>query len=437
MIEQLPPQNVEVETTILGGILFDPKAIGRIADILPAQAFYVPAYQKIYSAALALYHQDKPTDLMTVSNWLEDHKQLEHVGGMPQLVNLIEKTVSAANIDRYAAIVVDKYIRRQLMTTGYEIVELGIDTTIDLESVLQQSEEKIFNLTVSKQDQFEPQLINDCLTAVFHQLEQGQTPSYSTGLTELDALTGGLFRKDLIIIAARASMGKTWLACYLANHIAVEQKLPVVFFSAEMSKEQLTKRFLAMHSNIDSNRLMRNIIYEEEFNNLAKAVEVIAELLIIIDDTPASIQNPSKIRSVLRRIKAKHGQIGLVVMDYIQKLGDRGAGNRAQVVGKFSGAFKDIAKEFDVPFIALAQINRGVESQSNKRPFMSDIKDSGDIEQDADQLLLLYRDEYYYPDTQDTGVMEINIGKNRSGAIGICKVQFNPMIGKFYNRQSS
>ncbi|BAZ46965.1 replicative DNA helicase (plasmid) [Chondrocystis sp. NIES-4102] len=247
----------------------------------------------------------------------------------------------------------------------------------------------------------------------------------------MDSLIGGLIKQDLIIIAARASMGKTWLACHLANYIATEQQKPVVFFSAEMSLEQLTKRFLSMHTSIDSHRLMHNQIYEDEYDVLVSGLTKLAELPIIIDDTPASQLTPALVRSVLRRIRSDKGELGLVVLDYIQKLGDRGAGNRAQAIGKYSGAFKDIAKEFNVPFVALAQINRGVESQSNKRPLMSDIKDSGDIEQDMDLGLLLYRDEYYNSDTENAGVMEIIVGKNRNGSTGTCRVDFDPSVGKF------
>jgi len=223
------------------------------------------------------------------------------------------------------------------------------------------------------------------------------------------------------------------LACHLANHLALGG-MPVVFFSAEMSKPQITKRFLAMHSLIDSSRLIQNKIYKSEWEVLSKAVGTIAELPIIIDDTPASAQTPSKMRSVLRRIQSERGQLGLVVLDYIQKLGNRAAGNRAQVIGSFSGAFKDMAKEFDVPFVCLAQINRGVEGQTNKRPTMADIKDSGDIEQDMDLGLLLFREEYYNPDTPDKGVMEVAVAKNRNGPTGLCKVLFNPCVGQFRNQ---
>jgi replicative DNA helicase len=310
---------------------------------------------------------------------------------------------------------------------------LGYETATDLEEVFESSEEKIFNITANKQDSFQPETIADCLAEVFNRIEQGVSPAWTTGLTDLDVLIGGLTRKDLIVIAARASMGKTWLACHLANHIATEQSLPVVFFSAEMSKEQLTKRFLSMHSGIDSHRLAHNQVYEDEYDALVEAISTLSKLPIIIDDTPATQLTPAQVRSVLRRIRSERGELGLVVLDYIQKLGDRAAGNRAQAVGKFSGAFKDIAKEFDVPFVALAQINRGVESQANKRPLMSDIKDSGDIEQDMDLGLLLYRDDYYHADTENKGAMEIIVGKNRNGATGTCRVLFDATTGDFSN----
>ncbi len=427
----LPPSNIEAEEEILGSILFDPGAIHTIANILPADAFHISTHQQIYKAALELYNKDQPTDLMAVSTWLKDRKLLKKVGGMAILSQLCNRTVSAVNIDRYTNLVLEKYKRRQLIAVANDIAALGYDNSTELETILNTSEEKIINLTTNKQDKFQPLSISDCLASVWSKIEQGASPAYPTGLTDLDFLIGGLIKQDLIIIAARASMGKTWLACHLANHLAIEQQKPVVFFSAEMSQEQLTKRFLSMHSGIDSHRLMHNQVYEDEYTSLVNGLTKLAELPIIIDDTPATQLTSSKVRSVLRRIRSDRGELGLVVLDYIQKLGDRAAGNRAQTLGKYSGAFKDIAKEFDIPFVALAQINRGVESQANKRPLMSDIKDSGDIEQDMDLGLLLYRDEYYYSDTEYSGVMEIIVGKNRNGSTGTCKVKFDPSIGKF------
>ena len=423
--------NIEAEEAILGGILLDPTAISIVVDILPEEAFYVQSHQLLYKTALELYRKDKPTDLMHVSTWLADHNLLEKVGGTMKLSQLLNRTVSAANIDRYALLVLNKYQRRRLVQAGHEIVDLGYETTAELETIFDSSEEKIFNLTTNKKDKFQPKPINECLASVFNKIEQGSSPAYPTGLTDLDSLIGGLIKQDLIVVASRPSMGKSWLGCYLANQVATSQQKPVVFFSAEMSEEQLTKRFLSMHTGIDSQRLMHNQIYEDEYDSLVEGLSNLAELPIIIDDTPASELTPTKIRSVLRRISSEKGELGLVVLDYIQKLGDRSAGNRAQAIGKYSGSCKDIAKMFNIPFVALAQINRGVESQSNKRPTMASIKDSGDLEQDSDLLLMLYRDEYYKSDTEDNGIMEIIVGKNRNGATGTCKVSFDPTIGKF------
>jgi replicative DNA helicase len=434
MIDKLPPLNIEVEENILGGVLLDPHAILRVVDILNPEAFYIESHQVIYQAILDLYAQQKPTDMLAVSSWLKDHKLLKKTGGEAKLVQLLERTVSAVNIDHLARLVQEKYQRRQLIATTQSITDLAYDTATPIDSVMEQAEQKIFNISTNKADRFKPESIESCLIDVFNQLGQDSPPLYQTGLRDLDGMIGGMVKQDLIVIGARASMGKTWLGCYLANYIATTQQQPVVFFSAEMSKSQLTKRFLAMHSGIDSQRLIRNEVYEHEYEALIAGLEKLKQLPLIIDDTPASIQNPSRMRSVLRRVKSERGGLGLVVMDYIQKLGDRAAGNRAQAVGKLSGAFKDIAKEFDVPFVALAQVNRGVESQSNKRPGMADIKDSGDIEQDMDVGLLLYREEYYDTQTAARGLMEINVAKNRNGATGTCQVVFEPTVGSFSNK---
>ena len=429
--------NIEAEEAILGGILLDPKAMSIVADMLPVEAFFVQSHQLLYNTALELYQKDKPTDLMAISTWLADHNLLEKVGGTAKLASLVNRTVSAVNIDRYALILLHKYQRRQLVQVGHEIVELGYDTATELETIFDVSEEKIFNLTTNKQGLFQPKPINECLESVFKKIEQGSSPAYPTGLTDLDSLIGGLIKQDLIVIAGRPSMGKSWLGCYLTDYIAKNENKPSVFFSAEMSSEQLTKRFLSMHTGIDSQRLMHNQIYEDEYDSLVEGLGNLAELPIIIDDTPSFELTPTRIRSVLRRIQSDSGELGLVVLDYIQKLGDRAAGNRAQAIGKYSGACKDIAKTFNTPFVVLAQINRGVEGQSNKRPSMADIKDSGDIEQDMDLGLLLYRDEYYKSDTDDKGIIEIIVGKNRNGGTGTCKVLFNPSVGKFTNLEGN
>lgn len=425
--------NIEAEEQILGSVLLDPKIIGIVAPILPSSAFFLMAHQRIYECALQLSHQGKPTDLTTMVTWLEDHDQLDSVGGSIKLTQLLDSTVTSKSVQHYAQLVMEKYQRRLLRQTGQEIIELASDTSAELEAVFDSSEQKLFDVTNKKTGRFDPKSIADSLKEVFDKIHDGVNPAYSTGLTNLDELIGGLIKQDLIVVAGRPSMGKSWLGCYFADYIATNENKPVVFFSAEMSHEQLTKRFLAMHTGIDSHRLMHNQIYEEEYDVLLSTLQEVSELPIIIDDTPASQLTPAKMRSVLRSVQLERGEIGLVVLDYIQKLGDRSAGNRAQAIGKYSGACKDIAKMFDVPFVVLAQINRGVEGQSNKRPSMGDIKDSGDIEQDMDLGLLLYRDEYYNSDTPDIGVMEIIVGKNRNGSTGTCKVNFDPSVGKFWD----
>ncbi|WP_373543573.1 replicative DNA helicase [Chamaesiphon sp.] len=428
MNDTIPPNNIEAEESILGGILLDPSAMSRVIDLLTPESFYIQAHGTIYQAALELYRADKPIDLMSMTSYLTDYKLIKQVGGKNKLVQLLERTVSATNIDYFASLVVDKYKRRQLIAVGQNLVKLGYDTTTELESIFGQSEQQLFNLTVDKQSKFKPKPIKDYIDNKF---SRGNSPAYSTGLVDLDAAIKGLVKRNLIVIAARASMGKTWLACHLAVHIATTQNKPVVFFSAEMSGEDLSDRLLSLHSGIDSSRMIHNEIYKNEIETLKDTMGIVGKLPIVIDDTSASDLTPAKMRSVLRQIRHERGELGLVVLDYIQKLGDRAAKNRAQDVGKYSGAFKDIAKEFDVPFVALAQINRGVESQGNKRPSMSDIKDSGDIEQDMDLGLLLYRDGYYNSESSDSGVMEIIVAKNRNGSTGTCRVSFNPICGEF------
>ena len=421
-----PPQNIEAESSILGGILLDPNAISRIADILPPEAFFISAYQLIYQAALELYYRNQPTDLMTLSTWLSDHNWLEKVGGQTTLAQLVENTVSATHIDRYAQLVLDKYKRRQLIEAANGIANIGYDTSTELETVLHQAEDRIYRVAQDKTDRFKPASVGDCLITIWNQLEEDSNPPLSTGIDSLDKLVGGFFRKDLIVVGARASMGKTWFGCHFANYIAATYNLPVVIFSAEMSREQITRRLLAMHSGIDSARLRRDLIYEDELDRLAQALGTLSLLPIIIDDTPPSSLHPARMRSVLRRVEYERGAIGLIVIDYLQLMGGEIKGNnRAQELGWITRDLKSMAKEFGCPFVALAQIHRGVEAQSNKRPRMSDLRDSGEIEQAADLVLLLYREDYYDRQTVDRGVVEIIADKNRNGSTGVCKAQFD------------
>ncbi|MGL5807152.1 MAG: replicative DNA helicase [Xenococcaceae cyanobacterium] len=374
----LPPQNIDVEEALLGGILLDPEAMGQIVDILIPEAFYIKAHQEIYRAALTMHAQGKPTDLMAVTVWLDDRGGLEKVGGTTKLAGLLNRTVSAANIDRYAKLILDKYIRRQLIGAGHEIVELGYETAEELETVLDESEQKIFRLTQEKPQQGLVPL-SETLILAFNEIENlhqdTALPGIPCGFYDLDAMTSGFGRSDLIIVAGRPSMGKTSFALNIACNIAQEHRYPVAIFSLEMSKEQLAQRLLAGEAKIESNRLRSGRFSQNEYEPLVGAVAHLSELPIFIDDT-ASL-SVMQMRSQLRRLQSQHKtQMGLVLLDYLQLM-EGGSDNRVQELSKITRSLKGLAREFNVPIIALSQLSRGVEQRTNKRPMMSDLRESG------------------------------------------------------------
>lgn len=429
----LPPQNVDAEESILGGILLDPEAMGRVADLLRPEAFYINAHKDIYKAALALHTQGKPTDLMSVTTWLYDHELLEDVGGTSKLAQLVERTVSAVNVDRYAALVMDKYLRRQLIQAGNEIVQLGYETATELETVLDQSEQKIFGLTQKRPQQgLTP--ISDTLIQAFQEIETRNQdvalPGIPTEFYDLDAMTGGFQPSDLIIIAGRPSMGKTSFALAIARNIA--EKLPVAVFSLEMSKEQLVQRLLASEAEIESNYLRTGRIAANQWEKLSYALGALSELPIYIDDT--ANQSVMQMRSQVRRLQAEQsGKLGLVLIDYLQLMEGSGSENRVQELSRITRGLKGLARELGVPVIALSQLSRGVEARTNKRPMMSDLRESGSIEQDSDLIIMLYRDEYYNDNTPDRGIAEIIITKHRNGPTGVVKLLFDPQFTRFRN----
>ena len=433
----LPPQSIEAEESILGGILFDPKAIGRVIDLMVTEAFYVQAHQEIYQAALALHSQGKPTDLITVTIWLRDHHLLDHIGGTAYLAQLVDRTVSAVNIDRYAALVMDKYLRRQLISAGHEIVDLGYDSTQNLEVVFDEAEKKIFSLTQNRpQEGLIP--LNETLIHTFQEMEQLQQqtalPGIPTDFYDLDAMTGGFQRSDLIIIAGRPSMGKTSFSLNIAHNVA-KKNLTVAIFSLEMSKEQLSQRLLATEANIESNRLRSGRLAQNDLEKIIDAMSNLSILPIYIDDS--SSLTVTQMRSQVRRLQASQkGQLGLVLLDYLQLM-DGGSDNRVQELSRITRSLKGLAREVNVPVIALSQLSRAVESRNNKRPMMSDLRESGSIEQDADLVMMLYRDEYYNPDTPDRGVAEVIVTKHRNGPTGAIKLLFQAGQTRFVNLQQN
>lgn len=376
---RLPPQNIEAEESILGAILLDPEAINKVADILPKEAFSITAHQEIYQACLNLQLQGKPTDLMTVTTWLSDRGLLEKIGGQIKLAQLVDRTVSSVNIDLYALLVVDKWIRRQLIHTGYEIAELGYDTATELPEILDKAEQSIFGLTQERPQQGLVS-ISETLVKTFETIEiyqQGLAiPGLPCDFYDLDAMTGGFQRSDLIIVAGRPSMGKTAFSIGVAYNIASLHKLPVAIFSLEMSKEQLVQRMLAAESGIESNRLRAGRISQNEWEPLSRAIATLSELPIFIDDSP----NPTvtEIRSKCRRLQSEQGgKLGLILLDYLQLMEGGSPDNRVQELSRITRGLKSLARELNVPIIALSQLSRGVEARTNKRPMMSDLRESG------------------------------------------------------------
>ncbi len=439
---RLPPQNIEAEEAILGGILLDPEAISRVIDTLRPEMFYVAAHQELFRACLMLHNQSRPTDMMSVATWLNDRDLLEKIGGQSKIVQLCDRTISAVNVDYYAQLVADKFTRRKLAEVGRETVDISFNNELELPQLLDQAEQKIFAVTQSRAQQGLTSA-GDVLTNAWFELEKrfnnlgsGETnmPGLATGFYDLDAMTQGFQRSDLIIIAGRPSIGKTAFSLGIAYNMAQLHRLPVAVFSLEMSKEQLVYRLLANEARIESSRLRSGNVSENEWAGIGNAISRLSEIPLYIDDTANPTVN--ELRSKARRLQSeKGGSLGLILIDYLQLM-EGSSDNRVQELSKITRSLKGLARELSVPVIALSQLSRGVEARTNKRPMLSDLRESGSIEQDADLVINLYRDEYYNPDTPDRGIAEIIIAKHRNGPTGTVKLLFEPQFTKFKNLTS-
>ncbi|MDJ0800086.1 MAG: replicative DNA helicase [Calothrix sp. MO_167.B12] len=382
--DRLPPQNIEAEEAILGGILLDPEAIGRVSDRLVPEAFYISTHKDIYQAALQLHAQGKPTDLLSVTSWLADYDLLAKVGGRSKLASLVDRTVSAVNIDALANLVMEKFLRRKLIKAGNEIVHLGYETETELPKVLDRAEQKVFGIA---QERPQSGLVHiaDTLIYTFQDIEERHEgvalPGIPGGFYDLDAMTNGFQRSDLVIVAGRPSMGKTAFCLNLAHNIAGLYKLPVAIFSLEMSKEQLVQRLLASEAQIESGYLRSGRISQSQWEPLSRAIGMLSEMPIFIDDTPNI--TVTEMRSQARRLQAEVGtELGLVIIDYLQLM--EGAGdNRVQELSRITRSIKGLARELRAPVIALSQLSRGVEARTNKRPMLSDLRESGCLTGDS------------------------------------------------------
>jgi len=427
-LHRLPPQNLDAEQSILGGILLDNQALNSVLEILVNTDFYSEAHRKIFASIVELSERSAPSDLITLSNILKDKKQLDQVGGMAYLASLVDNVPSAANVAHYAKIVKEKAVLRGLITAATKILTKSYDVGSNVDEVLDEAEHTIFEISENKiRPAFFPirNIIKDSFKTIEKLYERKELiTGVPTGFARIDDMTTGLQKSDLIIIAGRPSMGKTAFALNIAQHAATESGLPVAIFSLEMSKEQLALRMLSTTAKVDSQRLRKGFLGETDWPKLTTAAGILSEAPIFIDDTPAITALEMKAKA--RRLKAESG-LGLIILDYLQLMRTGSfKDSREQEISEISRSLKALAKELNVPVIALSQLNRKVEDRTNRRPQMADLRESGAIEQDADVIAFIYRDEVYNKseDNPEKGLAEIIIGKQRNGPTGTVKLAF-------------
>jgi len=436
-LHKVPPQNLEAEQSVLGGILLDNLALNTVIEILETNDFYSEAHRRIFTAATELSNRNEPCDLITLSNLLKDQKRLEQVGGMTYLASLVDNIGSAANIAFYAKIIKEKSVLRRLIGAATEILTKSYDAGMEIDQVLDQAEHAIFEISEDKiRRSFYPmkEIIKDSFKTIERLYANKElVTGVTTGFDKLDEITSGLQNSDLIIIAGRPSMGKTAFALNIAQNAALEAGIPVAVFSLEMAREQLATRMLAAEARVDSQRLRKGFLGETDWPKLTTAAGRLSEAPIFIDDTPAITVIEMKAKA--RRLKAEAG-LGLIVLDYLQLMrGGAYKDSREQEISEISRSLKSLAKELNVPVIALSQLNRKVEDRTSRRPQMADLRESGAIEQDADVIAFIYRDEVYNrsDDNPDKGIAEIIIGKQRNGPTGTVKLAFQEKYTRFEN----
>ncbi len=438
---RIPPHSIEAEQSVLGGLLLDNAAFDKIADLVGENDFYRDEHKRIYRQIRKLLEQSKPVDVITVAESLDLAGEGSETGGLAYLGELAANTPSAANIRRYAEIVRERALLRKLVTAGDEIDGSAFNPLCcDPEQLLDETEAKVF---ASAEGGFRHQTgfqhINPLLTQVVERIQElhdRDNPSDITGVPtgyhDLDAKTSGLQPGDLLIVAGRPSMGKTSFALNMAEHVAIEVGLPVAVFSMEMGGAQLAMRMLSSVGRLDAHRVRTGRLNDDEWSRLTFALGKMHEAPLYIDETPAL--NPIDLRARARRLHRQCGKLGLIVIDYLQLMSSAGQGeNRATEISEISRSLKGLAKELNVPVMALSQLNRSLEQRPNKRPVMSDLRESGAIEQDADVIMFIYRDEVYNPDTPDKGSAEIIIGKQRNGPIGMVRLTFLGEYTRFEN----
>ena len=441
---RVPPHSIEAEQSVLGGLLLDNNAWDKIGDVVTEADFYRDEHRRIFSAIKKLMERSKPADVITVSEALENAGDKDSTGGLAYVAELASNVPGAANIRRYAEIVRERAVLRQLVSAGDEISESALNPMgRDTKTLLDEAEQKVFAIAESGiRHQTGFVHINPLLSEVVERIQElhdRDNPSditgVPTGYIDLDQKTSGLQPGDLIIVAGRPSMGKTAFALNIAEHVAVNAALPVAVFSMEMGGSQLALRMLTSIGRLDASRVRTGKLNDQEWQQLAFALGKLHEAPIYIDETGGI--NPIDLRARARRLHRQCGKLGLIVIDYIQLMvGARQSDNRANEVSEISRSLKALAKELEVPVIALSQLSRKVEERTDKRPMMSDLRESGAIEQDADVIMMMYREDYYKPDTPDKGMAEVIIGKQRNGPTGTVRLAFLGEYTRFENLAS-
>lgn len=436
---KLPPYSIEAEQSVLGGLMIDNNTWEQVADQITGEDFYRRDHRLIFQAIVELAEKDEPLDVITLSEWLEQQNELENVGGLSYLGALAKNTPTAANIKSYAAIVRERSVLRQLIRVSTEIAESAYNTEgRSSAEILDKAENQVFQIAeqgarTNRGYKTVTELMGSTLEKIQELFESDAAyTGVPTGFDDFDARTSGLQPSDLIIVAGRPSMGKTSFAMNIVESVAVKAKEAVAVFSMEMPGDQLVMRMLSSLGRIDSNKVRTGKLDDTDWPRLTSAVNILNEAPIFIDDTPG--MSPMEIRARARRIKKEHGSLGLIVIDYLQLMQLHGSSeNRATEISEISRSLKGLAKELQVPVIALSQLNRSLEQRPNKRPVMSDLRESGAIEQDADLIVFIYRDEVYNEESPDKGTAEIIIAKQRNGPIGMSRLTFLGKYTKFEN----
>jgi replicative DNA helicase len=441
---RVPPHSIEAEQSVLGGLLLDNSAFDRVADLLREENFYRHDHRLIWRQISRMIERTQPADVVTVLEALQTNGVADEAGGLAYLSSLATETPSAANIRRYAEIVRDRAILRRLVSTSDEIATSALNPQgRDTKELLDEAESKIFRIAeegARGQTGFQP--LQDLLGKVVERIDElynqdnpNDVTGVPTGFVDLDRMTSGMQPGDLIIVAGRPSMGKTSFALNIGEHVAMEQQLPVAVFSMEMGATQLALRMLCSSGRLDQQRVRTGRLVDDDWPRLTSAISKMQDAPLHIDESPAL--NSLDLRARARRLARQCGKLGLIIIDYLQLMSASSSGeNRATEISEISRSLKALAKELDCPVIALSQLNRSLEQRPNKRPVMSDLRESGAIEQDADVIVFIYRDEVYNADSPDKGTAEIIIGKQRNGPIGMVRLTFVGAYTKFENYAS-